>query len=67
MADSNTPGLGRPKSTRLTRASAALRSTQQAEAVQATVESDLDLLQENINLQEQIAYLTVSVQRMAQE
>jgi hypothetical protein len=62
MADSNTPGLGGLKSTRLTCASAAaLRSTQQAEALQATVESDSDLLQETIDLREQVAHLTALV------
>jgi hypothetical protein len=54
--------------TQLTCASAAaLRSTQQAKALQATVKSNLDLLQETINLQEQVAYLTALVQRIAQE
>jgi hypothetical protein len=68
MADSNTPSLGGPKLTRLTCASAAaLRSTQQAEALQATVKSNSDLLQETLNLQEQVAYLTALVQRIAQE
>jgi hypothetical protein len=68
MADSNTPSLGGPKLTQLTCASAAaLCSTQQAKALQATVKSNLDLLQETIDLQEQVAYLTALVQRIAQE
>jgi hypothetical protein len=68
MSDSRPSDPAGLQPSRVTHANAvAPRSTQQAEAPQATVESDPKSSQETAELREQIAHLTELVQRLIQE
>lgn len=68
MSDQRPSGSAGPPTSRVTRASAAApRSTQQAEALRATVESDPEQSQETVDLQDQVAQLTALVKQLMQE